>query len=131
MPASGHLRQSKMNPSATMEDQEVEMARVVLGPPAFSSNRPHTDAVKSLVEVDQDGNYAPTHEDAAKAAAGDRRDEADAKMKAGDWKDEVEAASTQDDLDAVAQRYADSGADFKTVEDAIEKRQADLDSANS
>ena len=70
MPASGPVLEPKLNPSAVMEDQDVEMERIVLGPPAFSSPSPHTDMRKSLVEIDQEtGTFAPTHEDAAREAA--------------------------------------------------------------
>lgn len=58
--------------------------------------------------------------------------EDDAKdMKASDWKAEIDAAQDQDALDAVAQRYYDAGATYKTVEDAIDRKQGEIDNADN
>lgn len=69
-------------------------------------------------------NYMPLTDDQSEAEEAD-----DGDKKAGDWKEEVEAASTQEELDAVAQAYSESGADFKTVESAIEKKQSEINEA--
>lgn len=51
-PASGPVLEPKMFPAATMDDQEVIMEgrqeQTVLGPPAFSSQSPHTDNLRML-----------------------------------------------------------------------------------
>lgn len=123
---------TKLNPARTLEDQDAEPARIVLGPPAHSSPRGHTEMRKSLAEVDLDtGTFPPTHAAAAQAASEARSDAADEDKKAGDWKAEVEAAQTQEELDAVSERYADSGNEFRTVEAAIDKRQTELDAPQS
>lgn len=51
-------------------------------------------------------------------------------MKASDFKDRVAAATTQDELDAVAELYQNSDSDYSTVEDAIEKKQEEINEAN-
>lgn len=48
-------------------------------------------------------------------------------MKAADFKSRVEAASTQDELDAAANLYGNSGKSFSSVEAAIEKKQSELE----
>lgn len=96
-------------------------ARIVLGPPAHSGPKPHTENRKSLVEVDEG-----THAEAADAAASERSGSA-AKKLAADWKADVEKATTQEELDAVVQAYEDSGAEYATVETAIEAKQAEID----
>jgi len=47
-------------------------------------------------------------------------------MRAADWVDEVNQADSLDELDDILNRYADSGADYKSVEDAVEKKRATL-----
>lgn len=49
---------------------------------------------------------------------------------ATDWKNDIEAAETADDLSELRAAYDRSGADFSTVTDAFEKKQADLDNDN-
>lgn len=119
----------KMFDAATFEDQEgiadgTHGEPVVVGPPAFSSNRPHTDSIKSLAELD-DGERI-THQVAAERAATDREAQDDSKLSAAEWKKQVESARSQEELDAVAQRYADSGKASSSVERAIDAKQADL-----
>jgi len=46
--------------------------------------------------------------------------------KAADWVDEVNQAESLDELDDTLARYTESGADFKSVEDAVEKKRAEL-----
>jgi hypothetical protein len=53
--------------------------------------------------------------------------EASADKKAGDWIADVEGAEGADALEDVKAQYEESGADFKTVSEAIEKKQAELD----
>lgn len=48
-------------------------------------------------------------------------------MKAADFKELVANATTQDELDEAAGKYADSEKSYASVEDAIEKRQDELD----
>lgn len=115
MPASGPNKNFKMFPAAVLDDQEAIMAKefepVVFGPPPFSSPDPETDGIRM------------------EPVSGSVAELADEDKKAGDWVDAVKAAGTQEDLDAVAERYSESGADFKSVNDAIEKKQDELNEA--
>lgn len=97
----------------------MEMTPVEFKTPPYGSPDPKTLGNKPL----EDDSFAA---EAAKKASEQRAADKDEKMKAGDWKDQVEAANTQEELDDVAQRYADSGSDFSTVADAIEKKQDEI-----
>lgn len=122
-PASGNKTSGKLYPSATLEDQEAiemaEMEPIVLGHPPFSSDNPRTDGVRMLPL--EDGTSASQ----ARAEAAEASSE---EMKAKDWKAEVEKADSQEALDEIVNRYEDSGAVYKTVEEAIEKKQDELNS---
>lgn len=93
---------------------------IVLGPGPFSSNDPATEGYRQLRPV------VPVTDDVNAASDGEPVVEGNP-LKAGDFKDRVEAAQTQDDLDAIANQYAEQGDEFVTVEAAIEKRQNELD----
>jgi hypothetical protein len=129
-PASSPVNEPKLNPAATMEDQDKEPARIELGPPAFSSNRPHTDAIKSLAEVDRneagEANIPATHEEAAARASQSRSAVTDEEMKATDWVDQIKAAQTPEQLSEIETRYLDADKDYSTVNDAFEKKQAEF-----
>jgi len=51
-------------------------------------------------------------------------------MKAADFKTQIEAATTQEELDAAAELYADSGKNYSTVVTAVEKKQTEINEAN-
>lgn len=53
-------------------------------------------------------------------------DEEYAAYKADDWKNDIEASQNEDDLAELRDAYVRSGADYSTVADAFDKRQADL-----
>jgi hypothetical protein len=114
-----------MYPAATADDQEGIMEGkqepTVLSTPSFSSPNPETDALKMLPVEDGTSAHVASLEAHALRAAGNA-----AEMKAGDFKDQVEAATTQEELDTVANLYAESGKDFSTVEAAIEKKQSEI-----
>lgn len=116
MPASGPVTDPKLFPAAVMEDQEALAAGatepIVMGAPPFSSNDPETDG-RRLVPLG--GESVPESSDEDKKAA--------------EWKADVEAADSQEALDAVAASYGASGADFKSVIAAIEKKQTELNEA--
>jgi len=121
MGASGPVLEAKQFPAAAMEDQEAlaegnNPTVVVLGGVPFSSPDPATDAKKMLAL--EDGTGAISDEPQAEPEA--------TELKAGDFKAQVEAATTQDELDAVAQSYADSGKEFKSVVAAIEAKQQEI-----
>lgn len=102
-----------------------EKTVIVLGPPQFGS--PNPDTLKNhMFEGTQAKRVVGLNDDAVPA---DTEPANDGEMKAGDWKAEVEAVDSQEALDEVADRYATSGSDFKTVEAAIEKKQDELNSA--
>jgi hypothetical protein len=113
-------RPDKLFPAAVHDDQEkiamAEMEPVVLGHIPFSSNDPRTERVK----------FEPLEDQQARMSASGDTSATNEDKKAADWKAEVEAASSQDELDAVVASYADTGAEYKTVEDAIEKKQAEI-----
>lgn len=92
---------------------------VVIGPPAFASPDPET--MKNSMFL---GTQPRKVVDVGSSPASDTPA---ADKKAGEWIEEVDATTNQDELDAVGQEYAESGANFKTVADAIEKKQAELD----
>lgn len=50
-------------------------------------------------------------------------------MKASDFKEKVNAAATQDELDEAAALYDASGKSYASVEDAIEKKQSEINDA--
>lgn len=53
----------------------------------------------------------------------------DADKRASDWVAEIEGASTQEELDAILERYEATGKDFATVNSAAEAKQAALDAS--
>lgn len=114
-PASKPSEAGKMFPAAHSEDQEKavagEMGKVVVGIPPFSSPQPHTDGHR-MVSVGGGTAEAQASADEDKSAA--------------DWKDEIDKATTVEEVDAIATRYEDSGADFKTVDQALDKKTAEL-----
>ena len=114
MPASGPVSEPKMFPAALLEDQEAVMGQsmepVVFGPPPFSSDDPETDGRKLVPLTD-------ATEDAE--AEADAEAEGDDGKKAADWKAEVEAATSQEELDEITERYSESDSEFKTVDKAI------------
>lgn len=76
------------------------------------------DAVKDRVEA---------HEEQEAAASAEREDRVTAakEMNAGDWIEQIESAD-EDELQELQSLYAESGADYSTVQTAIENRQAAL-----
>lgn len=46
--------------------------------------------------------------------------------RAADWVAEVDSAQSLDELDDILNRYAESGADYATVETAVERKRAEL-----
>lgn len=90
---------------------------VVVGPPAFASPDPET--MKHSMFLGTQPRHVVNLGTQSDTPSGDK--------KAGEWIEEVDATTTQDELDAVAQDYSESGANFKTVADAIEKKQSELD----
>lgn len=122
MPASAPGPGDKMFPSATYEDQEkianMEMTPVYVSTPPFSSPDPRTDGIRMQLVDEADTSAA-----AAKEAAASSEDK---DLKAQDWKDQIEAAEDTESLDALAQRYEASGADFSTVQAAFDKKYEDL-----
>jgi hypothetical protein len=48
-------------------------------------------------------------------------------FKAADFKDRVNAATTQEELDAAAEFYANSGKSYSSVEAAVEAKQSEID----
>ena len=123
-PASAPNESGKVYPNRTLEDQDVEMQPIVLGPAPFSSPDPETDGIRMLPL--EDGTSAAS---AANEAAKLREDAKD--MKAADFKEAVEAAQTQEELDAVQEAYDESGKEYSTVDDAITKRQEELTAAEA
>jgi hypothetical protein len=120
-----------------MEDQEAiaagEQTVSVVTTPPFSSPDPETDALKMEI-VDADVTAYQAREEMAAAplvtaTVGTPTDVAD--FKAADFKARVEAATTQEELDAAAELYANSGKEFATVEAAVEKKQSEIDEAES
>lgn len=104
---------------ADMEKVSVpeEPPVVFLTTPPFSSPDPATDGLR-MIPVD-DGPEHPGWDNPEEAA----------EMKAADWVTEIENAADQDALDALLSAYADTGKDYKTVSEAAEKKQAELDAA--
>lgn len=173
-PASGPVLEPKMFPAATMDDQEVIMEgrqeQTVLGPPAFSSQSPHTDNLRMLpledgtsahvAALDAEANrqatdYASKSPEELKALVAERdlgeiegtgknnnvtkkdlvkalqEDDASG-MNAADFKTRIAAASDLDALQEVADLYDASGKTYSTVDEAIDKREAELsDGGNS
>ena len=159
MSASGPVQDAKLNPAAAMEDQGKEPSSIVLGGAPFSSPDPLTDAKKMLPLEDGTSAYEARESAAEakasdydsmkkpelQAAAAERdldvtgmkvdeiraalRADDSSDMKAADFKAQVEAAEDQEALDAAAQLYADSGKEYSSVEDAIEKKQDEIDEA--
>lgn len=95
----------------------MEMSPIRFDCPPFSSPDPATSGLLPLGDAATGGSSNAAPEEAV--------DPAD--KKAADWIDEVKSASSQDALDAVVQAYEDSGADYKTVADAIEAKQNEID----
>jgi hypothetical protein len=126
VPQSGNASSGKMFPNALIEDQEaIEMAEaepVVLSTAPYSSPDPETDGIRMVPLDDQTSTSA--------AGAEKSGDADDKNMKAGEWKDLVDEAQDSEALSAVEQRYLDAEADFKTVEDAIEKKREELSNGN-
>lgn len=52
--------------------------------------------------------------------------EADKDMKAADWTDEIDDAEDAESLALIAERYQQSGADLSSVQDALDKKSAEL-----
>jgi hypothetical protein len=120
-PASGAPGTDKLFPNRVEEDQDiVEMSPVVMGTPPFSSPDPATDGVRMV----------PLHNQTTDKTAAEAADEAaaasDEDKKAADWKNEIENAATEEELQAISDRYDESGADYKTVDEAFDKRAAEI-----
>ena len=78
--------------------------------------------LKALAEergLDSDGKKA----DLVAALQADDASE----FKASDFKDRVNAATTQEELDAAAEFYANSGKTYSSVEAAVEAKQSEID----
>jgi hypothetical protein len=120
MAASGNASTGKLVPAARIEDQEdrVEMKPIKISTPPFSSPDPATDGLR----------MKPLLEDEAAMEAAEA-EVADEDKNSDDWKKAVKAATTQEELDAVADRYANSGKDYTSVDDTIEKKQTEIDEA--
>jgi hypothetical protein len=52
--------------------------------------------------------------------------DADTEMKAADWNDEIDKAKDADALALIEERYTTSGADFSTVQDALDKKKSEF-----
>jgi hypothetical protein len=109
---------------ADMEPYKPPAAVMVVTTPPFEGEHGGDEAMMTLVPIE---DTQPEQEQAEAQARQQAATEDDAQLKAADWIALVEQAETQDELDAVASRYEDSGSSFKTVEDAIDKRQGELD----
>ena len=118
-PASAPNESGKVYPNRVLEDQDVEMQPIVLGPAPFSSPDPETDGIRMLPL--EDGSSASEE---ASVLSGDAKE-----MKAADFKAAVEGAQTQEELDAVQEVYDASGKEYSTVDDAFAKRQEELNEA--
>lgn len=116
----------KLIPAATFEDQEAEVTPIVLGMPPFSSPNPATDGIKMIPIEDGTSGDPGNPSDEAVAAAEEQGVEQDKALKASEWVALVNDADDQDALDNIAQRYEASGADFKTVDEAINEKQDEL-----
>jgi hypothetical protein len=126
MPASGPAQTEKTFPAAVLEDQEAIVSGsqdpVTLGMPPFSSPDPGTDGIQMVPLT------GGTEEQQQAAAADAVPDE---EKKAGDWVDVVKAAPSSEALDEVEERYSNSPADFKSVDDAIDRRRTELEEAET
>jgi hypothetical protein len=115
-----------MFPAAVMEDQEALMGQsmepFVFSPPPYSSDDPETDAQRLVPISGEEQEEAMS----AKAEGAEGADAEDDDKKAADWKAEVEAATSQEELDEIADRYSESDADFKTVDKAIADKEDEL-----
>ncbi len=85
------------------------------------------EAAKEIAEgaAEVEAQAAKEQAEAEEAAA------AESTKRAGEWVAEINAAQNQEALDAVLEQYADSGSEFKTVNDAADARQAALDAQES
>ena len=100
----------------------MEMAPIVLGPAPYSSPDPATDGIRMLpLEQGSSG-------DGGEAVTEVSEEEAK-EMKAADWKEKVTATTTLEELEAVADAYANSGSEYSTVDDAILKHEEELKTA--
>lgn len=121
MPAS-EPAEPKLNPSAIMEDQGMEMAPIVLGPAPYSSPDPATDGIRMLpLEEGSSGSGGETATEVSEEEAKE--------MKASEWKEKVAATTSLEELEAVADAYANSGSEYSTVDDAILKQEEELKAA--
>lgn len=102
---------------ADMEPVNEPQAVQYLTTPAFSSPDPATEGLR-MIPVNDDEGHA-TWEDPAEAE----------ELKAADWVTEINNASDQEGLDSVLEAFAATGKDYKTVTEAAEKKQADLDAS--
>lgn len=115
--------------SAHQAALEAEAARMT----GEDYSKMNAAALKNLVEerdleiegTGKDGNV--TKEDRVNALRAD-----DAKdMKAADFKQRITAASTQEELDEVAELYDAQDTSYKTVEDAFDKKQEEINEADA
>jgi hypothetical protein len=155
MTGSELLPSDNIFPSFSQEDQELarelsEQPNVqIMGPPAFASPDPAT-AGGRLVPIEEHPNrdeipehygqsvrermathHAPGAQSLDETVGGttsepeDEEDE-DRPQNAGYWKSKVAEAETQEELDNLYAEYQESGSDFKTVEEAFERKQTHL-----
>jgi len=125
MPASGPAKEEKMFPAAVMEDQEEIMSGgqepVTVGMAPFSSQDPETDVNKMM-------STSGTPEEGGQELQALLSAVPDEEKKAGEWVDAVKATRTAEELDEVEERYAEvESADFKSVDDALDKRRTELE----
>lgn len=139
------LPSENLHPSFRQEDQELareleEQPNVqIMGPPAFASPDPATAGYR-LVPIEEHpgkGDLDPdfggtirdnldTHHAATSQAEGAKGESDPEKMKAADWKERIDEAESQEELDNLYEQYEQSGADFKTVDEAFERKSAAL-----
>lgn len=146
----------QFHPSFRQEDQDMAEAMlkpVVIGPPAYASPDPATNAGKlvpiedhplaGMIDADfgkayreegvvsQPSPLAGTEDNPGgymDSSAGMSAEElAEAKsLKAAEWKEMVESAEDAGELDDVVSKYQAAGASYATVDSAIEAKRAEF-----
>jgi hypothetical protein len=97
---------------------------VLISTPPYSSDDPASEGLKMVPIIDDSGDDVDHPES---DISDEDTDDLSGDLKAGEWVQRIDAAQDQDALDAVLEAYGDSGKDFKTVEEAADRRQKEID----
>jgi hypothetical protein len=131
------MKMAEIQPTDLSGEPVEPPAVIQLSTPAFSSPDPATDGLRMIPIVDEAaaqedesvraGDITALEEEEGVGVQSQSTD--DSEKTAAQWVAEINATNSQQELDAVLERYGDTGKDYKTVDDAADAKQQAIDNA--